>query len=260
MVAAGGLVATGKHTIQPGETVSGIASRYRTTVAALAGANGITDPDHIIAGHTLTVPGDGSDAAGTVAGGPASTQGPAGTVAVQPGDTVALLASRTGVPAETLVAANGLTPPYTIYAGTRLFLAAPNAAAATPASLQCPVPGARFVNDWGYPRAGTGFHYGNDLFAPAGTPVLAPAGGQVTQVVGPIGGNQFRLVADNGTRYWGSHLATFGTTGRVEPGDLLGTVGDTGDARGGAPHLHFEIHPGGGAAVNPYPSLVAACR
>jgi murein DD-endopeptidase MepM/ murein hydrolase activator NlpD len=73
---------------------------------------------------------------------------------------------------------------------------------------------------------------------------------------GPIGGLQFRLFGDDGTTYIGSHLDTVGgTDGYVAAGSQLGTVGDTGNAIGSRPHLHFEMHPGDGAAVNPYPTL-----
>jgi murein DD-endopeptidase MepM/ murein hydrolase activator NlpD len=93
-----------------------------------------------------------------------------------------------------------------------------------------------------------------------GTPIAAPVSGTVTQNVGSISGNQFRLVGADGTLYVGAHLDKFGKAGKVKAGDTIGYVGDTGDAKGGPTHLHFEVHPSGGAAVNPYQLLVAACR
>ena len=127
------------------------------------------------------------------------------------------------------------------------------------ATWLCPVPGARFINDWGYPRSGGRFHDGNNLFADRGTPAYTPISGVVTQIIGSIGSLQFTLVGDEGRTYYGTHLDSFGEVGRVSAGSLLGTVGDSGDARGSKPHLHFEIYPGGAEPVNPYPTLVAAC-
>ena len=65
----------------------------------------------------------------------------------------------------------------------------------------------------------------------------------------------------DGTQYYYAHMTTI-TDGlaegsKVAVGQLVGTVGNTGDARYGAAHLHFEIHPGGGSATNPYSHLVA---
>ena len=177
---------------------------------------------------------------------------------IQAGDTLAHVAAQQGVSLETLAAANGLTAPYDLIAGNRLFLSVQNATAPSPLAA-CPVPGAGFVNDFGYPRSGGRFHDGVDLFAPIGAPVLAPVAGRVQHLSGPIGGHQFILRGDDGHRYAGSHLSAFGAGGRVAAGTVIGYVGDSGNAVGARPHLHFEIRPGGGPSVNPFAALDAAC-
>ncbi len=112
------------------------------------------------------------------------------------------------------------------------------------------------MNDWGFPRSGGRFHEGNDLFARRGTPAVATVSGTVVQTDGKLGGNQVKLLGDDGVGYYYTHLDSFGAEGRVSAGTVIGYVGTTGNAAGGPPHVHFEIHPGGGAAVNPYPRLV----
>ena len=247
-VAVAGLAQTSQYTVRRGDTLSSIAAKQRTSVDALVQANGIANPNRIIEGQLLTIPD------------PANANAPATPmVAVQPGDTLTKISNRTGVPLDTLIAANGLPSPYNVYTGGQLLLAVRNSAS-FPALAQCPVPGARFMNDWGFGRADTGWHQGNDMMAPRGTKILAPVSGTVTQGVGSIGGNFFRLVGSDGTMYYGGHMDTFGKAGKVKAGDVLGTVGSTGDADGGPPHLHFQIHPGSGPSVNPYKALVAACR
>ena len=118
-----------------------------------------------------------------------------------------------------------------------------------------------FVDSWGFPRMiGTEYahgHQGTDIMAPFGTALYAAERGVVTRLGSDVlGGTKLWLKGQSGTYYYYAHLQAYaegvaeGTL--VEAGDVVGFVGDTGNAKGGAPHLHFQVHPGGGDPVNPY--------
>jgi peptidoglycan LD-endopeptidase LytH len=124
--------------------------------------------------------------------------------------------------------------------------------------MACPVPGAAFTDDFGRPRPGGRTHQGIDLHAPMGIPELAVVSGNVTYGDGGGGGMGAYIAGDDGTRYVYFHLSAYvGPPRHVSPGEVIGKLGATGDATG--PHLHFEIHPGGGPAVDPYATLVHIC-
>ena len=126
-------------------------------------------------------------------------------------------------------------------------------------SWVCPVQGPRsFSNDYGQPRSGGRTHQGNDILSPKGTPVVASVGGSVKHHNSSLGGLSYYLSGEDGNVYFGTHLSAFGASGRVSAGTVIGYVGDSGNARG-TPHLHFEIHPGGGGPVNPYATLSRYC-
>jgi murein DD-endopeptidase MepM/ murein hydrolase activator NlpD len=121
-----------------------------------------------------------------------------------------------------------------------------------------------YSDDWLAPRAGTGSHYGNDLFADTGTPVVAVADGTLSKVgVNTLGGNRLWLTDERGNWFYYAHLSAYAPAAvegaRVTRGQVIGFVGNTGQAITTPPHLHFEIHPGGmdAEAVNPYPHLLA---
>jgi murein DD-endopeptidase MepM/ murein hydrolase activator NlpD len=124
----------------------------------------------------------------------------------------------------------------------------------------CPVQGPHsFSNDWGQPRPGGRTHQGNDILAHRGTPVVASVSGVASANSNSLGGIAYFLHGSDGNTYYGAHLEGYGQLGAVQAGTVIGYVGNTGDAAGGPTHLHFEIHPGGGPAVNPYPTLVKYC-
>ncbi len=113
-----------------------------------------------------------------------------------------------------------------------------------------------YTNDWGAPRVVGATHKGTDIMASRGTPLVAVTSGTVTQNSQKNAGNYIILRGDNGDSYYYMHMDSFAASGRVSAGQVVGYVGDTGNAKG-TPHCHFEWHPGGGGPVNPYPLLRA---
>jgi murein DD-endopeptidase MepM/ murein hydrolase activator NlpD len=105
-----------------------------------------------------------------------------------------------------------------------------------------------FTDTFGAFRADTGWHHGDDIFAPLGAPVLAVAKGVVFSVGwNTLGGNRLWLSDRQGNQFYYAHLSAYSPLAvngaRVNAGDVLGFVGNTGDAITTPYHLHFEIHP-----------------
>ncbi len=140
----------------------------------------------------------------------------------------------------------------------------------------CPVGQPRaFGDDFGAPRYAGGYHphAGNDIFAPEGTPIYAPFDGVAETASNGLGGLSVVVRGSEGYVY-NAHLSRFGKLGPVSTGDVVGYVGNTGDAIGTSPHDHFEWHPNVipsnwpasgygysvvGDAINPRPLLLQVC-
>jgi len=164
-----------------------------------------------------------------------------------------------------------------------LGLAAGTAGAAAPKvpdHIVFPVVGAvSYIDDFGAPRPG-GAHQGNDLMAAKRSPAVAAEAGTVKYwTTSRTAGCMLYLYGQSGTVYYYIHLNndltakndnrgkcvrgvayTVRNGARVAAGQQIAYVGDSGDANGGAAHLHFELHPGGGRAVSPYPYLQKAYK
>jgi hypothetical protein len=163
-------------------------------------------------------------------------------------------------------------------AGAALAATPPKKAATGP--IVFPVVGpVTYSDDFGQPRAG-GSHQGNDILAPRKAIAVAAESGKIKfWTTSATAGCMLYLYGDSGTTYLYIHLNNDVTAGndnrgkcvagtayapglkdgaRVQAGQQVGFVGDSGDANGIHPHLHFEVHPGGGKAADPYPYLRAA--
>jgi murein DD-endopeptidase MepM/ murein hydrolase activator NlpD len=131
-----------------------------------------------------------------------------------------------------------------------------------PAGYVCPVRGPRsFVDSWGDPRPGGRHHEGTDVMAPYGAPVVAVISGVIQTNYSRNGGISLYLRGVDGVEYFYAHNSrNVAVSGQhVSTGEVIGYVGNTGDARGGPSHLHFERHPGGGEPVDPYPFVRRVC-
>ncbi len=104
-------------------------------------------------------------------------------------------------------------------------------------------------------------HEGNDIFAKMGTPIVAVLAGTIRYSTLGIGGNNAHLTDARGDYFYYAHMVRFAaglkSGDHVAKGQVIGYVGETGDAAGTSPHCHFEIHPDGGPAVDPFPYLEA---
>ena len=125
-------------------------------------------------------------------------------------------------------------------------------------------PSCAFTDTYGAPRSGGRKHEGVDILVGSGTPIYAVLNGTISKkqltFAGSLGGNALWLTAADGAYFYYAHLSEFApgieVGSVVTAGQLIGYVGATGNA--GGPHLHFEVHPNGGAAINPYPIVKAA--
>lgn len=130
--------------------------------------------------------------------------------------------------------------------------------------LYCPVDGpVSFTDTFGAPRSGGRSHQGVDMFAAMGTPVAAITDGTITRrSSSTLGGLYIYFKGTNGTEYFYTHLSGYadapvGT--QIKGGTHIGYVGNTGNARGTPPHVHFEVAPAGSGTINPTPTARRAC-
>jgi hypothetical protein len=158
--------------------------------------------------------------------------------------------------------------------------AAASATGKVPDHIVFPLVGkVQYIDDFGAPRGGSP-HQGNDLMAAKKSPAVAAEAGKVKYwTTSSSAGCMLYLYGESGTTYLYIHLNndvtmkndnrgkcvrgtayTVKNGAKVAAGQQIGYVGDSGDANGGASHLHFEVHPGGGKAVSPYPYLQKAYK
>jgi LysM repeat protein len=256
--------------VRSGEGWFSIADRVGVAATELLSTNAADLGDVVHPGDALCLPAGartGADAGGQ----PAPSSGGA-TYTVGSGDSWFGIAARVGVSGRELLDANGASASDLLVPGDVISLPA---GARTPESRApqrywvdldaLPVQGPCWYGDtWRAARPGGRRHVGVDVFTKPRDYVYAVVDGRLTDrdwdIPGRSSGNAWTLTAADGTYFYYAHLFDFApglrVGSRVEAGQILGWVGDTGNATG--PHLHFQVHPDGGDPVNPYPILRAA--
>lgn len=207
------------------------------------------------------------------------------TYTVVSGDSWYRISTNAKIAMTALINANGATTATVIHPGQTLCMpagAAVSAVATTttlpalPAQPAVPAPVGSvaidvfpaqgpcwFTDTYGAPRSGGRSHEGVDIIDKAGQWIYAVKDGTLTKrfvdVPGSLSGNGWRLTSADGTYFFYAHLSAFApglsVGSAVKAGQIIGQIGMTGDAA--IPHLHFEVHPGGGASINPTPVVKA---
>jgi murein DD-endopeptidase MepM/ murein hydrolase activator NlpD len=118
---------------------------------------------------------------------------------------------------------------------------------------------APFADTWGAPRSGGRRHQGVDMIGQRDIPVLAVVDGIAEPRTNVLGGTTIWFSGVDGHKYYYAHLDRYAQLGSVKAGTPIGFLGQSGNAQFSIAHLHFEIHPLGGPAVNPYPTVAAHC-
>lgn len=136
-----------------------------------------------------------------------------------------------------------------------------------PRCLPMPVSGVRpleVADTFGAPRSGGRRHEGVDIFAPRHTPILSTTDGVVVFVgENRLGGHTVQILGPGGQWHYFAHLEAFGKVGAgqwISAGFPIGTVGDSGNAKGTPPHLHYGVYHFLRKAVDPLPKLQARSR
>ena len=228
-----------------------IARKSQVTVAALLAINSATVQTPIYVGSTVCLPAGATPTTSAVPTTAPVTTAPVTTAPVTTAPVTTAPVTTVSVPTTTVPAPTTTVTPTVV-----------------PISV-FPVQGpCGFVDSWGAPRGGGRKHQGVDIIASAGRYLYAVVDGTLTRQAfehpGSLSGNGWWLTAANGDYFFYAHLSAFApglqVGSHVVAGQILGWVGSTGDASG--PHLHFEVHPNGGPAINPYPTAKAvdACR
>ena len=247
-----------KHVVVRGDSWFGISRAAGVSLNALLEGNNATATTLIQPGAEVCLPAGATPTAAAAA----TARSCVSERAVAAGESWYVISRSTGVPIDALVAANNASRSSPIHPGQVLCLPEVGFGRDLPSVAldAAPVRGAcRFANSWQATRGGGRLHAGVDLISPAGTPVVAAANGTLTRQTtdGERSGNAWWLTTSTGTYFFYAHLASFSNGlsvgSRVQAGDVIGSVGSTGNAV--STHLHFEIHPGGGGPVNPYSAI-----